>query len=90
MRRLPPQQIEKNLSDLIDLVSESISSYETILCHKIVSFDEANSFYETILSCEALLFHLLIFHVVGMCKSPSFVSPGSQGDRLNEPTCRDN
>ena len=26
MRRLPPQQIEKNLSDLIDLVSSHISS----------------------------------------------------------------
>ena len=36
MRRLPPQQIEKNLSDLIDLVSSTLLGYyfveEIVVC----------------------------------------------------------
>ena len=31
MRRLPPQQIEKNLSDLIDLVSMKMSMYSVLM-----------------------------------------------------------
>ena len=30
MRRLPPQQIEKNLSDLIDLVREAFISWSCV------------------------------------------------------------
>ena len=33
MRRLPPQQIEKNLSDLIDLVSTYPCDISSQLCH---------------------------------------------------------
>ena len=40
MRRLPPQQIEKNLSDLIDLVSsdvvEAVRLYNLGLCLRII------------------------------------------------------
>lgn len=41
MRRLPPQQIEKNLSDLIDLVSASLfSSTNTLMQHTSERYDD--------------------------------------------------
>ena len=50
MRRLPPQQIEKNLSDLIDLVTniflKPIGQNKRSLLYQICSF--YNIYYETI------------------------------------------
>ena len=51
MRRLPPQQIEKNLSDLIDLVSSTfmLEYYfvEEIVCSGVLTYgilSKANEF----------------------------------------------
>ena len=40
MRRLPPQQIEKNLSDLIDLVPDLCESTASSLWIEIISKDK--------------------------------------------------
>ncbi|ETE59639.1 F-actin-capping protein subunit beta, partial [Ophiophagus hannah] len=44
MRRLPPQQIEKNLSDLIDLVSRWAPIRPFHILHKLLEIVRSNRF----------------------------------------------